>query len=238
MPTFTALLYPCTCIAPDNAMRSPSTGSLPFVQTKIKCWLFFSYVVAFAAVAGGVAVLVACVNKHHNLAIGIVRSFSSGRTCADAACCSDGGVPETCPVPNHWCLLCAGRFGPVRTHFASLVAVLGVQESRRVLWLHCLLKHHLAAEIVKAASVLRAAEGASIVIDGPSCGCPLPRAGPCRLAASGRLRRPALRCRGSRQHGQLPGCPSQHPAGRTNSHVSMPAEARDRSWHGMHHRAC
>ncbi len=45
-------------------------------QTKIKCWLFFSYVVAFAAVAGGVAVLVACVNKHHNLAIGIVRSFA------------------------------------------------------------------------------------------------------------------------------------------------------------------
>ena len=49
-------------------------GLAHVTQTKIKCWLFFSYVVAFAAVAGGVAVLVACVNKHHNLAIGIVRT--------------------------------------------------------------------------------------------------------------------------------------------------------------------
>lgn len=55
-------------------------------QTKIKCWLFVSYVVAFAAVAGGVAVLVACVNKHHNLAIGIVRILTQILCMIDGNC--------------------------------------------------------------------------------------------------------------------------------------------------------
>ncbi len=64
-------------MARDDVTRSFDTSCLRIAQTKIKCWLFFSYVVAFAAVAGGVAVLVACVNKHHNLAIGIVRTFRS-----------------------------------------------------------------------------------------------------------------------------------------------------------------
>ncbi len=74
---FAALLCLCASMARDDSLRTSSTDCLCFVQTKIKCWLFFSYVVAFAAVAGGVAVLVACVNRHHNLAIGIVRTFCS-----------------------------------------------------------------------------------------------------------------------------------------------------------------
>lgn len=45
----------------------------PCLQTKVRCWLFFSYIVAFSAVGGGVAVLITCVNKQQHLAIGIVR---------------------------------------------------------------------------------------------------------------------------------------------------------------------
>jgi len=53
-------------------------------ETKIRCWLFFSYIVSFAAVAGGVAVLVTCVNKHQHLAIGIGSLVQCGLILASA----------------------------------------------------------------------------------------------------------------------------------------------------------
>jgi len=98
----------------------------------------------------------------------------------------------------------------VRAYPAGLVAVLGVQESRRVLWLHSLLKQHLATEGVTAHQSCK--RRAVNLIDGPSSCCLLHRAGPCQLVASGNPIRPALRCRGSHRRGPLPGCPSQHPA--------------------------
>ena len=44
------------------------------VQTRAKCWLFLSYVVAFASVAGSVAVLVQCAQASLHLYVGVVRA--------------------------------------------------------------------------------------------------------------------------------------------------------------------
>ncbi|KAK9863878.1 hypothetical protein WJX84_007588 [Apatococcus fuscideae] len=48
-------------------------------ETRARCWLFFSYMVAFGAVAGGVAILVTCVQQHPDIIrIGAASLIQSG----------------------------------------------------------------------------------------------------------------------------------------------------------------
>ena len=51
------------------------------LQTRAKCWLFLSYIIAFAAVAGSAAVLVQCAQASLHLWLGVVCPWLFPRAC-------------------------------------------------------------------------------------------------------------------------------------------------------------
>ena len=67
-------------LLPDRKLRwlgQQPLAALPpaalLLQTRAKCWLFLSYIVAFAAVAGSAAVLIQCAQAGVHLWLGVVR---------------------------------------------------------------------------------------------------------------------------------------------------------------------
>ena len=47
-------------------------GNFCCLQARARCWLFLSYLVAFAAVAGSVAVLIQCATANVHVMVGVV----------------------------------------------------------------------------------------------------------------------------------------------------------------------
>ena len=46
-------------------------------QTRARCWLFVSYIIAFGSVAGSAAVLITCTKNHEHVWVGVVRFLRS-----------------------------------------------------------------------------------------------------------------------------------------------------------------
>jgi hypothetical protein len=54
-------------LCPDNRVVA--------MQTKARCWLFLSYMISFAAVAGAGAVFVSAIQHHSHVQLGVVRDW-------------------------------------------------------------------------------------------------------------------------------------------------------------------
>jgi hypothetical protein len=54
----------------------PTCDCVVALQTKARCWLFLSYMISFAAVAGAGAVFVSSVQHHAHVQLGVVRQWA------------------------------------------------------------------------------------------------------------------------------------------------------------------
>ena len=87
------------------------------VQTRAKCWLFLSYMIAFAAVAGSVAVLVQCSQSSDHLWVGVVSPYSQLVPQGTASLCVMEQHWTNCPAAQH----CSEECGCSQVFTAYLV---------------------------------------------------------------------------------------------------------------------